>query len=65
MLPGMTIVNTCDYNQTKAPPSPLQIVKEPFITFWTPVLAVFTGLPAAKKVLVGIVCRLKCIAAIL
>jgi transketolase len=43
MLPGMTVINTCDYNQTKAATLALADHHGPCLfAFWTPVVANFT-----------------------
>jgi len=52
MLPGMTVINTCDYNQTKAATIAIADYEGPvYLRFGRPVLPVFT--PADQKFEVG------------
>jgi len=52
MLPGMTVINTCDYNQTKAATIAIAEYEGPvYLRFGRPVLPVFT--PADQKFEIG------------
>jgi transketolase len=42
MLPGMTVINTCDYNQTKAATLALADHGPAYLRFGRPVVANFT-----------------------
>ncbi len=44
MLPGMTVINTCDYNQTKAATIAIAEYEGPvYLRFGRPVMPIFTG----------------------
>lgn len=52
MLPGMTVINTCDYNQTKAATLAIMEHEGPvYLRFGRPVLPIFT--PADQKFEIG------------
>jgi transketolase len=52
MLPGMTVINTCDYNQTKAATIALAKLEGPaYLRFGRPVVANFT--PADEEFVIG------------
>lgn len=52
MLPGMTVINTCDYNQTKAATIAIAAHKGPvYLRFGRPVVPVF--MPADQKFEIG------------
>ena len=52
MLPGMTVINTCDYNQTKAATIAIAEYEGPvYLRFGRPVVPVFT--PADEKFEIG------------
>ena len=52
MLPGMTVINTCDYNQTKAATIAIAAHEGPvYLRFGRPVVPVFT--PADQKFEIG------------
>ncbi|MEW6469253.1 MAG: transketolase family protein [Bacteroidota bacterium] len=52
MLPGMTVINPCDYNQTKAATIAIAAIKGPvYLRFGRPAVPVFT--PADQKFEIG------------